>query len=85
MDKKIYNKPLMLDALTVADAGRSLTMGNSLSGKVKATKLGETGAAKSLKDGAVRLEVEFRYRLDGKTHAFYLGVNRTVKLSQMTE
>ena len=73
MTQKIYNKPLMLDALTIADAGRLLTMGNSLTGKVKPTKLGETGVAKNLKEGAVRVEVEFRYRLEGKTHAIYLG------------
>lgn len=85
MDKKIYNKPLMLDALTVADAGRLLTMGNSLTGKVKATKQGEVGTTKSLKDGAVRVEVEFRYRLDGKTHAIYLGSYPKLSLRELND
>ncbi len=63
----------MLDALTMIDAGRVLTMGHSVTGKVKATKRGEAGLAKNLKDGAVRVEVEFRYRMDGKTNVIYLG------------
>ena len=71
MEKKVYNKPLMLDALTMKDVGRVLTMGNSVTGKVKATKRGEDGIAKNLKEGAVRVEVEFRYRLDGKTNELY--------------
>lgn len=85
MTQKIYNKPLMLDALTITDAGRILTMGNSLTGKVKPTKLGETGAAKNLKEGAVRVEVEFRYRLEGKTHAVYLGSYPKLSLRELND
>ena len=83
--KKVYNKPLMLDALTMNDVGRVLTMGNSVTGKVKATKRGEDGIAKNLKEGAVRVEVEFRYRLDGKTNVLYLGSYPKLSLREIND
>lgn len=85
MEKKVYNKPLMLDALTMKDVGRVLTMGNSVTGKVKATKRGEDGIAKNLKEGAVRVEVEFRYRMDGKTNVLYLGSYPKLSLREIND
>ncbi len=60
-------------------------MGNSLTGKVKARKAGIDGTAKSLKDGAVAVEVEFRYRLDGKTQVVYIGSYPNISLKEVND
>ena len=84
-ERKIYNRALMLDNLSMQDVGKKLLMGNSLTGKVKASKLGQSGVATTLKQGAVRVEVEYRYFSDGKTHALYLGVYPKMSLKEINQ